>query len=60
MIHTCKLLQGLSLTRIFTKGELDVRVSNGAKVVAITVGTFHLLLPSGLVLKLNNCYCITA
>jgi hypothetical protein len=60
MIHTCKLLQGLSLTRIFAKGELDVRVSNGAKVVAITVGTFHLLLPSGLVLKLNNYYCITA
>jgi hypothetical protein len=39
---------------------LDVRVNNGAKVVGIAVGTFHLLLPSGLVLKLNNCYCIPA
>jgi hypothetical protein len=38
---------------------LDVRVGNGAKVVAIAVGTYHLLLPSGLVLKLNNCYCIS-
>jgi hypothetical protein len=46
MIHTCKSLQGLSLTRRFAKGELNVRVSNGAKVVAIAVGTFHLLLPS--------------
>jgi hypothetical protein len=60
MIHTCKSLQGLSLTRRFTKGELDVCVGNGAKVAAIAVGTFHLSLPSGLVLELNNCYCIPA
>jgi hypothetical protein len=59
MIHTYKSLQWLSLTRRFTKGELDVRVGNGAKVVAIAVGTYHLLLPSGLVLKLNNCYYIS-
>jgi hypothetical protein len=58
MIHTCKSLQGLSLTRRFTKGELDVHVGNRAKVAAIAVGTFHLPLPSGLVLELNNCYCI--
>jgi hypothetical protein len=37
---------------------LDVCVSNGVKVAAITTGTFHLPLPSGLVLKLNNYYCI--
>jgi hypothetical protein len=60
MIHTCKSLQGLSLTRRFAKGELDVRVGNGAKVVAIEVGIFHLPLSSGLVLELNNCYCISA
>jgi hypothetical protein len=58
MIHTCKSLQGLSLTRRFVKGKLDARVGNGAKVATIAVGTFHLLLPSRLVLKLNNCYCI--
>jgi hypothetical protein len=55
MIHTCKLLQGLSLTRRFAKGELDVHVDNGAKVAAIAVGTFHQPLPSRLVLELNNC-----
>jgi hypothetical protein len=60
MIHTCKSLQGLSLTRRFANAELDVHVSNGAKVTAIAVDTFHLPLPSGLVLKLNNCYCICA
>jgi hypothetical protein len=58
MIHTCKSLQGLSPTRRFAKGELDVRVSNIAKNTAIAVSTYHLLLPSGLVLQLNNCYFI--
>jgi hypothetical protein len=60
MIHTCKSLHGLSLTRRFVKGELDVRVGNGAKVVAIVVSTFHQPFPSGFVLELNNCYCIPA
>jgi hypothetical protein len=57
---TCKSLQGLSLTIRFAKGELDVHVGNGAKVVAIAVGIFHLPLPSGLALELNNCYYILA
>jgi hypothetical protein len=60
MIHTCKSLQGLSLTRKFAKGELDVRVSNGAKDAAIAVGSFHQSLLSRIVLELNNCYCIPA
>jgi hypothetical protein len=55
MIHTCKSLQGLSETRRFARGELDVRVGNGAKVAVLAVGTYHLSLPSGLVLELNNC-----
>jgi hypothetical protein len=46
IIHTCKSLQGLSLTRRFAKGELDICVCNGEKVAATTVGTFHLPLPS--------------
>jgi hypothetical protein len=58
MIHTCKSLQSLSETRRFARGELDVRVGNGAKVAVLAVGTYHLSLPSGLVLELNNCYCI--
>jgi hypothetical protein len=60
MIHTCKSLQGLSETRRFARGELDVRVGNGAKVAALAVGTYHLSLPSRIVLELNNCYCIPA
>jgi hypothetical protein len=39
---------------------LEIRVGNGAKVAVLAVGTYHLSLPSGLVLELNNCYCIPA
>jgi hypothetical protein len=60
MIHTCKSLQRLQRTRRFASGELDVRVSNGANVAIVAVGIYHLFLPSGLVLELNNCYCISA
>jgi hypothetical protein len=60
MIHTCKSLWGLSFSRRFTKSELDVCVGNGSKVAAIVVSTYHLPLPSGLVLELNNCYYILA
>jgi hypothetical protein len=58
MIHSCKSLQGLRKTRRFAKGEMDVRVGNGARVAVIAVDTYNLSLPSGLVLELNNCYCI--
>jgi hypothetical protein len=58
MIHTCKSLLWLSMTRRFAKGKLDVHVGNGEKVAAIAVGIFHLPLLLRLVLKLNNCYCI--
>ena len=58
MIHTCKSLQGLSNTRRFAKGELDIRVGNSEKVAVLAVGTYQFSLPSGLVLELNNCYCI--
>jgi hypothetical protein len=39
-VFDTRLMQGLSLTRRFAKSELDVCVSNGAKVVAIAVGTY--------------------
>ena len=53
MIHTCKSLQGLKQTRSFARDELDVRVGNRAKVVVLAVGTYHLSLPSGLVMELT-------
>jgi len=53
MIHTCKSLQGLKQTRSFARDELDVCVSNRAKVAVLAVGTYHLSLPSGLVMELT-------
>ena len=42
------------------KGEIDLRVGNGAKVAALAVGTYYLSLPSGLILELENCYYVPA
>jgi hypothetical protein len=39
---------------------LDVRVGNGAMVATIAVGSYHLALPSRLVLELNTFYYIPA
>ena len=39
---------------------MDWRVANGAKVVALTVGTYYISLPSGLVLMLENCYYVSS
>ena len=40
--------------------ELDLRVGNGARVVALAVGTDVLNLPSGILLNLDDCYYILA
>ncbi|KAJ1275292.1 hypothetical protein BS78_05G125000 [Paspalum vaginatum] len=58
MVHTCKSLQGPKQTRSFARGELDVCVGNGAMVVVLAISTYHLSLPPGLVMELNNCFCI--
>jgi hypothetical protein len=42
------------------KGEVDLRVGNGAKAAALVVGTYVLTLPSGLLLNLEKCYYIPA
>ena len=42
------------------KGEVDLRVGNGAKVVALEQGDYELTLPSRLVILLRNCYYVPA
>ena len=56
--HIISNVDGLRSRRQLEKGEIDLRVGNGARVVAFTVGDFSLSLPSGLVLELNNCYFV--
>ena len=58
--HICINVQGLRGSRTLAKGEIDLRVGNGAKVAALAVGTYHLSLPTGLILELENCYYVPA
>ena len=51
-------MQELRSSRALAKGEVDLRVGNGAKVAALAVGTYHLSLPTGLILELENCFYV--
>ena len=54
----CVNVQGLRGSRSLVKGEVDLRVGNEARVVALAVGVYDLTLPSGLVFQLKNCYYV--
>ncbi|KAA0060179.1 hypothetical protein E6C27_scaffold542G00560 [Cucumis melo var. makuwa] len=54
--HICGNVQGLRSSTTLAKSEVNLRVENGPRVAALSVGTYDLPLPSGLVLELNNCY----
>src|SRR4051812_10485517 len=58
VIHICNSLQVLVRTRSVARGEVDIRVSNKARVAALEVGTVQLHLPSGFIMELNNCYYV--
>ena len=47
--HICVNVQGLRSSRSLAKGEVDLRVGNGARVAALVGGVYDLTLPSGLV-----------
>ena len=53
-------MQGLKDSRKLKKGEVDLRVWNKARVIALAVGTYELVLPNGLLLVLNNCFYVPA
>ncbi|KAK8694010.1 hypothetical protein V6N13_071574 [Hibiscus sabdariffa] len=46
--HICTSVQGLHTRRSLAKGDVDLRVGNGARVVALAIGTYVLSLPSGM------------
>ena len=56
--HICVNVQGLRSSRSLAKGEVDLRVGNGARVAALAVGVYDLTLPSRLVFQLKNCYYV--
>ncbi|VFQ78722.1 unnamed protein product, partial [Cuscuta campestris] len=46
---------GVKQSRRLARGEIELRVGNGAPVAALAIGTYSLVLPSGLMLELNDC-----
>ncbi|KAK8667652.1 hypothetical protein V6N13_007800 [Hibiscus sabdariffa] len=56
--HICTSVHGLHMRWNLAKGDVDLRVGNGARVAALAVGTYVLSLPSGLVFNLENCYFV--
>ncbi|KAK8625706.1 hypothetical protein V6N13_056867 [Hibiscus sabdariffa] len=58
--HICTSVHGLHMRRNLAKGDVDLRVGNGARVAALAVGTYVLSLPSGMVLNLENCYFVSS
>ena len=58
--HICTNMQGLKRSRDLAKGEVDLRVGNGANVDALAVETYVLNLPSGFIIQLENCYYVPA
>ncbi|VFR02649.1 unnamed protein product [Cuscuta campestris] len=51
---------GLKKSRRLARGEIELRVGNGAPVAALAIGTYSLVLPSGLMLELNDCLYVPA
>ncbi|KAL8115814.1 hypothetical protein AgCh_022349 [Apium graveolens] len=54
--HICNSLQGLKGSRTLEKDEMILRMGNGARVAAISVGSFSLHTSKTIIL--NNCYCV--
>ncbi|GKD38317.1 retrotransposon protein, putative, ty1-copia subclass [Tanacetum coccineum] len=55
-IHICNVTQGLRGSKKLKPGALNLYVGNGQHTAVEAIGTYHLSLPSGLVIVLNNCH----
>ncbi|GKB78378.1 zinc finger, CCHC-type containing protein, partial [Tanacetum coccineum] len=53
-IHICITTQGLRGSKKLKPGALSLYVGNGNRVAVEAIGSYHLELPSGLVIVLNN------
>lgn len=58
--HIVSYGQGLRMSRTLAKGEVELRIGNGARVAALAVETYSLPFPSGLILVINSCYYVHA
>ena len=58
--YICNNDQELKKGRRLLKGEEDLHVGSGARVVVLAGGTYNLTLPSGILLELDKCYFVYA
>ncbi|GJZ50251.1 hypothetical protein Tco_0604441 [Tanacetum coccineum] len=54
--HICNTTQGLRGSKKLKLGALNLYVGNGQRAAVEAIGSFHLCLPSGLVIVLENCH----
>ena len=54
--HICNTIQGLRGSKKLKPGALSLYVGNGQRAGVEAIGNYHLCLPSGLVVVLNNCH----
>ncbi|GJR92396.1 retrotransposon protein, putative, ty1-copia subclass [Tanacetum coccineum] len=54
--HICNTTHGLRASRKLKPGALSLYVGNGQRAEVEAIGSYHLSLPSGLVIVLNNCH----
>ncbi|GJU94480.1 zinc finger, CCHC-type containing protein [Tanacetum coccineum] len=54
--HICNTTQGLRGSKKLNPGALSLYVGNGQREAVEAIRNFHLCLPSGLVIVLNNCH----
>ncbi|GJV66740.1 zinc finger, CCHC-type containing protein [Tanacetum coccineum] len=54
--HICNTTQGLKGSKKLKPGALNLYVGNGHHAVVEAIGFFHLCLPNGLVIVLDNCH----
>ncbi|GJZ32400.1 zinc finger, CCHC-type containing protein [Tanacetum coccineum] len=54
--RNCNTIQGLKGYRKLNKGALDMYVGNGNSATVEAIGSFDLILPSGMILVLDNYY----
>jgi hypothetical protein len=56
--HICSNMHALSERRMLNRGEVQLRVGNGAGVATIVIGFVELYLPSGFLVKLKDVYFV--
>ncbi|GJX77586.1 retrotransposon protein, putative, ty1-copia subclass [Tanacetum coccineum] len=54
--HICNITQGLRGSKKLNPGALSLYMGNGQRAAVEAIGNYHLCLPSGLVIVLNNCH----